>query len=78
MLDNRTNVTNGGRKPSVSAGNYECPRCGTRIEVHVRMSCLPLCTMHNGAVPMEFIKRVKETVKEIIEETNNQEQEVTE
>jgi hypothetical protein len=34
--------------------------------------------MHNGAVPMEFIKRVKETVKEIITETNNQEQEVTE
>jgi hypothetical protein len=74
LLDNRTNRTNGGRKPSVSAGNYGCPKCGTRIEVHVRMSCLPLCTMHNGAVPMEFIKRVKETIVE----TNNQEQEVTE
>lgn len=74
MLDSRTNRTNGGRKPSVSAGNYQCPRCGTRIEVHVRMSCLPLCTMHNGAVPMEFIKPVKETITE----TNNQEQEVTE
>ena len=59
MLDNRTNRTNGGRKPSVSAGNYECPKCGTRIEVHVRMSCLPLCTMHSSDVPMEFIIQPK-------------------
>ena len=57
VSDNSHDVGDGGRKPSVPAGKYVCPLCGTQIQVHINMICLPECTMHSGSViQMEEMK----------------------
>jgi len=45
-------------------GLYACPRCGTTIDVGVRLSGLPECNKHSRhSVAMVFTPQVKKTKK---------------